>query len=183
MSSSTVSERAGVASRGKADPRPVRPDALVFRASGQRYAIPLGEILEIVPMAHLAKSPSLPTVVEGFLNLGGQAVTVVRLSRLFGLPDQPTGLHTPLLVLRNAEPPLALLVEQVDCISRLVDPVLPIRADDSFNGAVAGVTTLNGQTTLLLAPDLLLLVKEQQCLAEFQDREQSRLRALAGVVP
>jgi purine-binding chemotaxis protein CheW len=168
-----------------ADGRPesARRDVLVFRSGGQRYAVPLGEVLEIVPMARLAHSPALPALVDGFLNLGGRAVAVVRLSRLLGLPELPPGLHTPLLVLRHAEPPLALLVEGVEHISRLTGDVLPVRADDSFNGAVTGVTTLGGQTVLLLSPDLLLLAKEQQCLAEFQDREQSRLRALGELHP
>lgn len=176
--SPTLNDRAVLAPTVPTSPS-ARRDVLVFRVGGQRYAIPSREVLEIVPMAQLARSPSLPTVVEGFLNLAGRAVAVVRLSWLLGLPGQPPGLHTPLLVLRHSEPPLALLVDAVDRISRLADNgVLPIRADDSFNGAVTGVTTLDGQTTLLLSPDLLLLVKEQQCLAEFQDREQSRLRAL-----
>lgn len=161
-----------------------RRDVLVFRVGDQRYAVALRDVAEIVPMARLATSPSLPAVVDGFLNLAGRAVAVVRLARLLGTTEQPPGLHTPLLVLRHAEPPVALLVQQVERIVRLADSaVLPVAPDDSFNAAVAGVTTLDGQSVFLLAPDLLLLAKEQQCLAEFQDREQSRLRALAGAHP
>ncbi len=158
-----------------------RRDVLVFHVGGQRYAIALREIAELVPMARLATSPSLPAVADGFLNLAGRAVAVVRLARLLGAPEQPPGLHTPLLVLRHAEPPVALLVERVERIVRLPDgAVQPVGTEDSFNGAVSGVTTLDGHSVFLLAPDLLLLAKEQQCLAEFQDREQSRLRALVG---
>ena len=179
-----VSESSGRTARGAVEIAAARRDVLVFRVGGQRYAIPLRDIAEIVPMARLASSPSLPAVVDGFLNLAGRAVAVVRLARLLGAPEQPPGLYTPLLILRHAEPPLALLVERVERVVRLADGgVLPVGTDDSFNGAVTGVATLDAQPVFLLAPDLLLLAKEQQCLAEFQDREQSRLRALAGAHP
>src|SRR5688500_4627673 len=107
---------------------------LVFRMAGQQYAIPLREALEILPMAEIARSPSLPATVAGFLNVGGKAVVVVRLDRLFGLPDMPTELYTPLLLLRDTSPPLALVVEGVSRILHLApDAVLPVRDDHSFN--------------------------------------------------
>lgn len=170
--------------RPAADARRTAPPALVFEVAGQLYALPLADIREVVPMARLAATPCRPAVLDGFLNLGGVAVAVVALGRLFGLTDSPPGSHTPLLVLRHATPPVALRVYRVSHILRPADgEVVPVRDDHSFNGCVRGVAAADGRTVLFLAADLLLLDKEQQVLAEFQDREQQRLRALGGCDP
>jgi purine-binding chemotaxis protein CheW len=130
-------------------------------------------------MAELARSPALPAALAGFLNLGGTAVAVLRLDRLFGLPDSAPGLYTPLILLRDADPPVALAVERVNRIARLgPGAVRPVRPDDSFNGAVVGTATLDDQLLLVLSAERLLLDKEQQILAEYQDREQQRVAAL-----
>jgi purine-binding chemotaxis protein CheW len=165
-------------------PVPSGQTLLVFHLAGQAYALPLGEVREIVPLAALSQSPGLPSVLAGFLNLGGTAVPVVRLDRLFRLPDQATGLYTPLLILRQADPPLALLVEKVSEILTLSNgAVLPLRDGHSFNDCAEGVVTAGERVILLLSAERLLLEKEQQCLAEFQDREQARLRELEEVRP
>jgi purine-binding chemotaxis protein CheW len=137
-----------------------------------------------VPLAELSRPPGLPQLLAGFLNRAGVAVAVLRLDRLFGLSEIIPGLHTPLLILRSADPPLALLVERVSRIARLPDDaVLPVPAGESFNDCAEGVATLNGQLVVLLSAERLLLEKESQCLAELQDAEQARLLQLEGPRP
>jgi purine-binding chemotaxis protein CheW len=150
---------------------------VVFHLGGQDYGLPLAEVAEVVPMALLSGPPGLPRVLAGFLNLAGTAVPVLRLDRLFGLPDLVPGLYTPLLVLRNPDGPLALMAEKVSrIVSVPVGAVLPVRANHTFNDCAEGMVLVDGRVVLLLSAGRLLLEKEQQCLAEFQDREQARLR-------
>src|SRR5438128_1451705 len=89
---------------------------LLFHIGAQAYALPLQEVAEIVPMAELFCPPNLPTMLAGFLNLGGTAVPVLRLDRLFDQPDVTLGCYTPLVLLRNPDHRLALLVEKVSRI-------------------------------------------------------------------
>ena len=158
---------------------PARRPLLLFHLAEQGYALPLADLREIVPMALLARSACLPAVIAGFLHLAGDAIPVLRLDRLFGLPEQPLGLYTPLLLLRTPESPLAL---QVDRVKRIVTPaadaLVPVREGDSFNSCVEGILRIDEQVVLLLSLERILLEKEQQGLAEFQDREQTRLREL-----
>jgi purine-binding chemotaxis protein CheW len=157
---------------------------MVFHLAGQAYALPLREVQEVVPLASLSQPPGLPSVLAGFLNLAGTAVPVVRLDRLFGLPDQSTGLYTPLLILRHVDPPIALLVDRVsEILAIAAETILPLRENHSFNDCAEGVVTVGEQVILLLSAQRILLDKEQQCLAEFQDREQARLRELEEVRP
>lgn len=76
-----------------------RHSLLIFRTSGLDCAFPLKTVREIVPMARLSVPPGLPSGLAGFLNLRGTAVPIVRLDRLFDLPEQLPGLHTPMIVL------------------------------------------------------------------------------------
>lgn len=161
---------------------PTRPPVFVFELSGQRYGLPLREVTEVVPMAELARAPCQPALLDGFLNLGGTAIPVVRLAHLFGLPERLPGLYTPLLILGHASPSLALRVEEPHPPAADAD-VVPVRGDQTFNGSVEGVVTAGGEVVLLLSAELLLLDKEQQVLAEFQDREQERLRSAAEALP
>jgi purine-binding chemotaxis protein CheW len=152
---------------------------LVLHLAGQAYGIPLKEVREVVPLPHLFRPPSLPAVLAGFLNLAGTAIPVLRLGHLFGLPDQPPGLHTPLVVLRHPDTHLALMVDRVTRILAVsADAILPLPENHSFNDCVEGMVTDADHVVLLLSPERILLEKEQQCLAEFQDREQARLRDL-----
>ena len=52
-------------------------------------------------MATLFAPPGLPAGLAGFLDLRGTAVPIVRLDRLFDLPELRPGLHTPMIVLRG----------------------------------------------------------------------------------
>jgi purine-binding chemotaxis protein CheW len=156
---------------------------LVFHLAGQAYGLPVCDVQEVVPMARLSRPPDLPAVLAGFLNLAGTAVPVLRLDRLFGLPEQRLGLYTPLIVLRLPESRLALLVEAVSRIVPAPPDAFAVPDNHSFNDCVTAVATVDGEVVLLLSAERLLLDKEQQCLAELQDREQARLRELEGPKP
>ncbi len=103
------------------------------------------------------------------------------IGRLFGLTEQPPGLYTPLIVLRSPEMRLVLMADQLSGIVAVSEEaVVSVPEDHSFNDCVVGMATVEGRVVLLLSPERLLLDKEQQCLAELQDREQARLRELEG---
>jgi purine-binding chemotaxis protein CheW len=151
----------------------------VFDVAGHAFALRLGSIGEIVPMAALSRPPSMPAILEGFLNLRGTAVPVLRLAALLGLPQDPLDLHTPLIIVRRDRLPLALLVNRVAGIAALPsDALLPISKEDSFNGCVEARLTMEGQAAHLLSLDRLLIEKEQHALAHFQETENRRVRQL-----
>src|SRR5271155_5749496 len=94
-------------------------DLLVFHSSGLDCAFPLEAVREIVPMARLSTPPGLPSGLAGFLDLRGTAIPIVRLDRLFDLPEQQPGLHTPMIVLRGVLAPVGILVNSVRGIARV----------------------------------------------------------------
>ena len=151
----------------------------LFELAGQRFGLRLESVSEIVPMAALSRPPSMPSILEGFLNLRGAALPVLRVAALLGLPPDPRDLHTPLVIVRGGAQRLALLVDRVTGIAALPpDDFLPIAASDSFNGCVDGRLAATEPAVHLLALDRLLLEKEQQILAHFHATETRRLRQI-----
>jgi purine-binding chemotaxis protein CheW len=154
----------------------------VFRLGEHRFGLRLESVAEIVPMAALSRPPSMPSILEGFLNLGGTAIPVLRVAGLLGLPPVALELHTPLVVLRDDAVLLALLVDEVTGIASTVADGLVALADSaSFNGCVDGQLTAGDDLVLLLSVTRLLLEKERQTLAAFQAVEMERLRQVDQV--
>lgn len=150
---------------------------VLFRLADQTCALPSKWVQEILPMAHLARPPGLPLILEGFLNLGGIAVPVLPLARLFNLPQQAPGLYTPLLVLRGIDPPLALLVDQVDELLSVTEEALaPVREQHALNDCVKAEGRMEDRVFHLLSPERLFLEQERQRLAELQAMAQQRLK-------
>ena len=159
-------------------PEPART-LLVFELAGRACALPVETVQEIVPMAELAHPPGLPCVLEGFLNLRGGAVPVLRLNRLFDLPARPPGLHTPLIILPTRPCALALLAEAVTGIVTVPSgSILPIRDKNCFNDCVEAEMEIHERLVHLLSPERLLLEKERQCVAELQAKAQQYLDEL-----
>jgi purine-binding chemotaxis protein CheW len=152
---------------------------LVFAIAGRSCAVPVEAVQEIVPMAALAHIPGQPSLLEGFLNLRGTAVPVLRLSRLFDLSPAEPGLHTPLIVLRGQPHAAGLLVDavvEIACADRAGG--LPIPENDCFNDCVQAQVEIGGRVVHVLSPERLLLEKERQCVAELRAQAQRYLDEL-----
>lgn len=151
----------------------------VCELAGHSFGLRLELVREIVPMAALSRPPAMPSLLEGFLNLRGVSIPVVRTSQVLGLPASELELHTPLVIVRTGGMTLALLVERVTGIV-----AFPANADasigtkDSFNGCVEALLTNAAGTVHLLSINRLLLEKERQMLAEFNAIETKRLAQL-----
>ena len=160
---------------------------IAFRLCGQGFGLPVDRVREVVPIAWLDRPPHLPSLVQGILNLGGQAVPVLRLDRLLGLGDGAFGLDASILVMRpgdGASAPLGLLVEHVDAV-RPAEAFSPMgmAPEQSFNGCLADALERDGQVVHLLSWERLLLAQERERLNEFQAMAQARLADMAEPHP
>jgi chemotaxis signal transduction protein len=161
---------------------------VVFRLNDRLAAFPLDAVDRIRPMAALARPPSLPSLLEGFLIERDSATAVLRLDRLLNLPPRSPGLYSMLIVFKET---CAVLVDRVLEI-RPVDASLwlPLQEPDSFNGCAEatvrvpdewkpdqsgpGPSTMN-QSIPVLSPRRVLLEKERAVLKEFQQITEERL--------
>jgi purine-binding chemotaxis protein CheW len=159
---------------------------VVFRLAGCDFGLPVEVVREVVPVAWLDHPPHLSAMVEGVLNLGGQAVPVLRLARILGLEAGQYGLDASILIMRprDGDGLLGLLVEHVDGVRRMGDfSPMGLAPGQSFNDCLIEVLDRGGQPVNLLAWDRVLLEQERSRLAEFQARSQARLDELTAAGP
>jgi len=152
---------------------------VVFAVADLTCALAREEVRRILPLPALDRPPGAPSLLEGILDLAGVAVAVLRLDRLFGLPDSPPDPYQHLVLLTEAEPPLALLVDRVVDVVRLPQAGwIELDEAETFNGCVTGRLTLGERSVSLVDVRRLLILRERQLLAEFQAMQQRRLEEL-----
>jgi purine-binding chemotaxis protein CheW len=171
-------------SRNTVNPRPqesfheARHVLLICQVSDRLAAFPVQDVERVTQMAALAQPPGLPRILEGILDLGGAAIPVLRLDRLFRLPEKNPGLYSMLVIMRGPESQrVAMLVDRVrDIVPVAADRFRNVEEEDTFNGCAEGVVMFGEESLHVLAPARLMLAKEKELLAEFQSLAQQRLK-------
>lgn len=152
---------------------------ITFRLSGRLFALPLGVVREVALFCALERPPSCPPVLEGLLNLGGEAVPVLRLDRLLKLAEMTPGVGSRLLLARDPKGLIALLVDEVLGMEEPeANQILPVAAADTFNGCIAAQLQRGTETFSLLNLERLLVRREREVIFHFAAEEQQRERLL-----
>ncbi len=122
---------------------------VIFRVAGERYALPLGVVREVVvPQPPFALVPRVSEAVRGVMNLRGRVMPVVDLAPLVGLAPQPlVGGQGQVLVLERDKRSLGFLIGQVMGVESIA---LPPPGDDPL---LRGVVVVKGAAVSLIAPD------------------------------
>jgi purine-binding chemotaxis protein CheW len=143
---------------------PLSPhEVLLFTLEGQRYALPVEDVRELVRAARLTPLPRAPAVVEGLVDLRGELLPVLDVRRRFRLPVRPlssadhfvvaqVGPRRVVLRVDRAEGLLTLEPEQLDETPRELPGV----------GYVAGALKL--PDGLVLLHDLRTFLSEAEAL-------------------
>ncbi len=138
-------------------------DVLLFTLEGQRYALALEDVRELLRAVRLTPLPRAPAVVEGLLNLRGELLPVLDMRRRFRLPARPlsssdhfvvaqAGRRRVTLRVDRAEGLLSLEAGQLDATPRELPGV----------GYVAGALKL--PDGLVLLHDLRTFLSEAEAL-------------------
>jgi chemotaxis-related protein WspB len=71
---------------------------MVFHIGRERYALPLASVHRVLPVARLKALPGAPHFVPGLLDLHGEALPVIDVSRLAGTPPDAVRYDTRILL-------------------------------------------------------------------------------------
>lgn len=160
-----------VSGRGGEDATPPSPPVqlVAFVLDGEEYAVPIGDIREVVVAGDVVPVPSAPPFIVGLTNVRGRIVTVLDLERRFGLEHEgaaPERRH--LLIAESGGSTYGIRVDRVPEVLHVPsDTVRP--AADAFSAKIgpdylAGVVVLgegaDGRILMLLALPKLLAQKE-----------------------
>jgi purine-binding chemotaxis protein CheW len=122
-----------------------------FRLEGRRCAIDSAVVVEILAAVASSPLPRQPDYLAGVINVRGTIVPVLDLRARFGLPHRPMELSDQFIVVRVADRPLALWVDEVETFapadpSTWSAPAGLIAGDRSLAGVAAsadGVITIH----------------------------------------
>ena len=112
---------------------------LVFKVAGQRYGLPVGDILRIVEMVAISQLPQAPAFIAGVVDFHGQVIPVVDLRRRFQLPACPYTLRTPIVIGRLHGRVMGLIVDEVQEVVQLRPE--QIKPTDQVLGELMGQKT------------------------------------------
>ena len=84
-----------------------------FLVGENTYAIPLDEVVRIVPYGEVTQVPKALEFVEGVLNLHGEVVPILNMRERFGLPRDDTVQRRRILVVRAGKRSYGFVVDSV----------------------------------------------------------------------
>jgi len=156
---------------------------LIFRVAGLSIAVRCRSIREIVFLAATVDSPGPSSPLTGFLNVHGEAVPVIALSRLFRVADAELGIHTPLILLQCQGRSIGLIADHVDEVAAVQHEALQLlAADHSLNDCAEAQFTIEGRGTVLLDSERLLLKEESERLQRLAEDAQRRLESFEAAI-
>lgn len=126
---------------------------VVLRLGGDRYAVPITSVREILRIGRVTPVNTAPAFVHGVINLRGVIVTVLDLRVFFGIEASPVGEAARIVIAEGGGMAVGILVEQVEEIidlpaTQVKPPLSPAKgiAEDY----VSGIAALGGQMVVLI---------------------------------
>lgn len=139
---------------------------LPFTLSGHQLAVPVQDVLKVLPALLCTPLPGAPDTVRGLVNVRGQLLPVIDLARRFGWDSPQRSLWQPFVWLKSSRRELLLAVQSVEPVrsyqtadfSPAPDPTVP---SEMLRGVVR---TADG---MLLIQDVekVLSAADEECLA------------------
>ncbi|MBI3964270.1 MAG: chemotaxis protein CheW [Chloroflexi bacterium] len=105
--------------------REAGPRVLVFDIGGQRYALALAQVREVLPRAGLTQLPEAPAALIGLLRLRGTLLPVLDLRLRFGVSPAVPRIDQRIVVAWVGQAIMGLLVDGVDGVLALRDGAKP----------------------------------------------------------
>lgn len=152
--------------------RPLGQPVLCFRIGTESYALPLGDLAEVMPLTAWTPVPGQPQQLLGVVNVRGEIRPVLDLHAILTLPQPPEDSRGYMAFLRARGGEVGLRVEELERI-RFIDAHTLTKPHETANGLpqrfVAGIT-----------PDTLILLDARQIMAldVLQDRRADYRRAI-----
>ncbi|OBP16378.1 hypothetical protein A5320_02925 [Rheinheimera sp. SA_1] len=132
---------------------------LPFSLNQHQLAIPLAEVVKVLPALLWTPLPGAPGTVDGVINIQGMPLVQINLARCFGWPAPPLQLWRPLLWLQLKRRQVLIPVDQVGPVLCFDAAALLINSDPQINSnLLKGVICT--ETGVLLIQDIEQLLSD-----------------------
>lgn len=96
-----------------------RVPVLVFRVGEQDYALTIQEVVEVAAMVAVSPVPGAPPALMGMINRHGEALPLLSMRTIFGLPQPPLDHDMLFIVVESGKRRAGLAVDSVDQVRYL----------------------------------------------------------------
>jgi purine-binding chemotaxis protein CheW len=139
---------------------------VVFRIERSEYALPVGNVGEILRMVAISPVPEAPAWLPGVINLRGKVIPVIDLRIRLGLPRVPVGLNTPIIVAETEGQMVGLVADSVsELLSVPLDAIEPPDARVGASNAVESVARAGERLILIFDLERVCSGSEQHLAA------------------
>lgn len=136
-----------------------------FCVAGETYALPIGDLREILKVPPITEVPRVPRFVLGVAPVRGMVVPILCMRRRLGFPPAPIGRSSRVLVCEVDGERYGLLVDAVSAVERLQEGQIE-RSPQLGGGAAAEFVAGIGR-----AGARLIILLDARAVVTFSSRE------------
>jgi len=92
---------------------------VVFKIGEEEFGVEINQVREIVKLVAITRMPKAPAFIEGVVNLRGQIITVIDLSRRLDLLSIGRSEFTRIMVVEVGDSTVGMIVDSVSEVLRL----------------------------------------------------------------
>src|SRR4051794_33894191 len=135
---------------------------VVFRIEKSEYALPVGNVGEILRMVAIAPVPEAPDWLSGVINLRGRVIPVIDLRTRLALPKLPVGINTPIIVAEHDGQMIGLVADSVtELLTVTLDSVEPPDPRVGEANTIEGVACAGDRLILIFDAARLFAASEK----------------------
>jgi purine-binding chemotaxis protein CheW len=129
-----------------------------FGIAGERYAIRIQDIHEIIKVQDITQIPNVMPYVKGVINLRGRIVSIISLRSLFRLVETEADKATRIVVVNHKEETVGIIVDRVNKVATFTDiHTPPDRVTGIDGGFITGIGITDSGLVGILKLDEVLI--------------------------
>ncbi len=142
---------------------------VTFKLLGQKYAVNILKVQEIVSMKEITTIPNSPDYLAGAINLRGRVIPVLSLRTKFGLAVSESVEQEKIVIMDVKGMIMGVIVDAVSDVLRIASDVVESPPQVSMHAGsevISGIAKLPEGLVIILDIDKLLVSEEHSAILE-----------------
>lgn len=139
---------------------------VVFTLGDEEFGVDIAQVREIVRLVQITYLPKAPSFIEGVVNLRGQVLAVIDLSKRLNIASKPRSEQSRIIVVEVSDNTVGMIVDSVSEVLRLsserVEEVPNLVETEVPEHYIRGVGKLKDRLLVLLDLNRVLSPEEVQ---------------------
>jgi len=134
---------------------------IIFSVDDQYYALPIGNVKQIIRAVHTTAVPEAPELLLGLINMGGEIIPVINIRKQFKLPQRETAISDRIIIAHPPPHTIAFIVDEITDIAEFSEADITPSTEifPKMEDYVSAMAKYNGHTVLIY--DIGCLFPEQ----------------------